>query len=211
MKLLKTLRSNEFAIVVAILSMILQSFHTFTAFRNTSNVPGIAGILEAVLAAIVVDLAILFYTVRARKDVATGAAIVMVIINVYFYYVQWGISFTFAFGCFLALVIPISVYFYSEEIKDDDIQPEFENMKDQEGRHIAEIGKLRDESGKWYKESQSWEQQFRIMEKRFHELRLSVNPPVINDDKLNEQLQKDMVAVSGKIEIPRSHSSNKME
>jgi len=44
---------------------------------------------------------------------------VMVIINAYYYYQFHGIGFNFAFGIFLSLIVPASVYFYSEEVGDD--------------------------------------------------------------------------------------------
>lgn len=121
MNLLKVIKSNQFALWVAILSVIVQSFHSYTAFYNTSSLAGTGwGIGQAVLFAVVIDLAILFYTVRQRKDIALYAAFVMVIINSYYYYQHLGLSFQFAFGCFLSLIIPTSVYFYSEEIKEDN-------------------------------------------------------------------------------------------
>lgn len=118
MNLLKHLRSNQFAIIVAILSVIVQSFHSFTAFYATSSLQNGWGIAQAVLFSIVIDLAILFYTVRGRSDIAMYAAVAMVTINVYYYYDHLGLNLQFIFGCFLSLIIPISVYFYSEEIKD---------------------------------------------------------------------------------------------
>jgi hypothetical protein len=120
MKLLTYLRSNQFAITIAILSVIVQSFHSFTAFYNTSALKGPWGISQAVLFALVIDLAILFYTVRGRRDIAMYAAVAMVTINGYYYYQHLGLTFEFIFGCFLSLIIPVSVYFYSEEIKEDD-------------------------------------------------------------------------------------------
>ena len=120
MKLLTYLRSNQFAITIAILSVLVQSFHSFTAFYNTSALKGAWGIAQAVLFAIVIDLAILFYTVRRRRDIALYAAVAMVTINAYYYYQHLGITFEFIFGCFLSLIIPVSVYFYSEEIKEDE-------------------------------------------------------------------------------------------
>lgn len=131
MNLLKVIKSNQFALWVAILSVIVQSFHSYTAFYNTSSLSGTGwGIAQAVLFAVVIDLAILFYTVRQRKDIALYAAFVMVIINSYYYYQHLGLSFQFVFGCFLSLIIPTSVYFYSEEIKEDDIDGNLLKIKD---------------------------------------------------------------------------------
>ncbi len=146
MNLLKVIKSNQFALWVAVLSVIVQSFHSYTAFYNTSSLAGTGwGIAQAVLFAIVIDMAILFYTVRQRKDIAMYAAFVMVVINSYYYYQHLGLSFQFVFGCFLSLIIPTSVYFYSEEIKDDET-----NSKD---LHIKELtGLLSDTRDKYTKE-----------------------------------------------------------
>ena len=140
MNLLKTIKSNQFAIIVAILSVVVQSFHSYTAFYNTSSLHGsLWGVAQAILFAVVIDMAILFYTVRGRKDIALYAAGAMVLINAYYYYQHLGVSFEFVFGVFLSLIIPVSVYFYSEEIHDDDetekdvlIRQQLETMKVQQ-------------------------------------------------------------------------------
>ncbi len=119
--LLRSIKSNQFALWVAILSVVVQSFHSYTAFYNTSSLQGTSwGVAQAILFSVVIDLAILFYTVRNRKDIAIWAALVMVVINSYYYWQHWGASFEFIFGVFLSLIIPTSVYFYSEEIKDEE-------------------------------------------------------------------------------------------
>lgn len=115
--LLDIIKSDTFALWVAILSVLVQSFHSFTAFYNASSLYGTAwGIAQGILFAVVIDLAILFYTVRNRTGIAIGAAFFMVVINAYYYYQHLGVSFAFVFGVFLSLIIPMSVYFYSEEI-----------------------------------------------------------------------------------------------
>lgn len=120
-RLITFLKSSDFAIWVAILSMIVQSFHSYTAFYNTSSIQNYWGIAQAVLFAIIIDSAILFYTVRGRRDIALGAAFVMVVLNAYYYWQFHGLNFNFAFGIFLSLIIPASVYFYSEEVGGDEV------------------------------------------------------------------------------------------
>jgi hypothetical protein len=121
MNLIKRLKSNEFALIVAILSVLVQSFHSYTAFYNVSSLKGTPwGIAQAVLFAIVFDLAILFYTVRNKKDVVLGASVFLVLINVYYYYQHLGFQFEFIFGCFLSVIIPVTQYYYSEEIVDEE-------------------------------------------------------------------------------------------
>lgn len=118
MNLPKLIRSNEFAVWTAIMSMLLQSKHTFQAFLYTESIdPNALDYGFAVLAAVVIDLAILFYTLRNRKDIAIGAMVAMIAINSYAYWIIHG-DFTTRFwaGIFFSLLIPISVLFYSEEI-----------------------------------------------------------------------------------------------
>jgi acyl-CoA synthetase (AMP-forming)/AMP-acid ligase II len=124
-KTIKYLRSSKFAVLIAILSVLVQSFHSFKAFYDTSSLrDSLWGISQAVLFAIVVDMAILFYTLRKRTDIARYAAVAMVMINCYYYYVTWGFTLEFWFGCFLSLIIPVSVYFYSEELPLEETSEE---------------------------------------------------------------------------------------
>lgn len=115
----KLIKSNDFATYVAILSMVLQSKHTYQAYLSTESLsPDAFDIGFAVLAAIVIDLAILFYTLRNRKDIALGAMMVMMCINGYAYWIiHQQLNISFWAGQFFSLVIPLSVFFYSEEIK----------------------------------------------------------------------------------------------
>jgi len=120
MKLIHYLKSNTFAVIISILSMIVQSFHSFTAFHDLSSLKGTGwGIAQAVLFAIVVDFAILFYTVRKNIKVAWMAGFAMFLINGYYYYSHWGLTWQLIPGLFLSLIIPVSNYFYSEEITED--------------------------------------------------------------------------------------------
>ena len=115
----KLIKGNDFATYVAILSVILQSGHTFKAYLSTEALnPNWVDYSFAVLAAIVIDLAILFYTLRNRKDIALGAMFVMMAINGYAYWIiHQQLNIAFWAGMFFSAVIPISVFYYSEEIK----------------------------------------------------------------------------------------------
>lgn len=120
--LIQILRSTNFALYIAILSVIVQSFHSFFAFYKVSSLNGtVWGIAQSVCFAIIIDLAILFYTVRKNVKVTWMAGFIMVLINCYYYYSHLGLSFDLILGGLLSLVIPVSVYFYSEEI---DVEPE---------------------------------------------------------------------------------------
>lgn len=118
--MIKFLKSNNFAITIAILSVLVQSFHSFSVFYRLSSIQDtVWGIMQAVMFSLVIDLAILFYTVRKNVKVTWMAGFVMVLINVFYYYTHLGISFELIMGGLLSLVIPVSVYYYSEEIEDE--------------------------------------------------------------------------------------------
>jgi len=126
MTLIQILRSNVFAIYVAIASVIVQSFHSFYAFYKISSLNGTGwGIAQAVLFALIVDCAVLFYTVRKNTKVTWMFAFVMVLINLYVYYTHLHLTFDFILGVLISFVIPVSNYFYSEEI-DDTMEVDYE-------------------------------------------------------------------------------------
>jgi hypothetical protein len=119
-KVFNYLKSRDLALLLAFVSMLVQSPHSFSAFYNLGGFANNWGIAQAILFAVIVDFSILFYTARGRNDIAYVGAFVMVVINCYHYYTIWGLSWTFGFGCFLALIVPVSVYYYSEEIPEED-------------------------------------------------------------------------------------------
>lgn len=127
-KLLHTLKSNEFALFLSIVSVLVQSFHSYTAFYNMSSLKGtVWGIAQAVLFAFVIDCAILFYTLRNKKDVVFFASVFLFVINGYYYYSFWGFGYELIFAAFLSLLVPVTQYFYSEEIVDiSDVEYESE-------------------------------------------------------------------------------------
>lgn len=147
MNLIKKLRSAEFGTLVAILSVAVQSFHSYTAFYRTSSLVGTGwGIAQAILFAIVFDIAILFFTLRKNNSVVFGASIFMFIINVYYYYQHLGLTFAFAFGCLLSMILPIMQYYYSEEIPieedENPLQAELDGVYKDRDNKVDYIKKL---------------------------------------------------------------------
>ena len=112
------IKGNEFAVLAAIASMVLQSKHTYMAFLSAESLdPNFVDIIFAVLAAVVIDLSILFYTLRNKHKIALGAMLSMVVINSYGYWIiHHTFNIQFAMGMFFSIIIPISVFYYSEEI-----------------------------------------------------------------------------------------------
>lgn len=132
------------------LSVLVQSFHSFAVFYGVSDLQRSGwGIAQACLFAIIVDLAILFYTVRKNLRVTWMFAAVMVAINAYYYYTHLGLSFAMLMGTLLSFVLPVSVYFYSEEIHDDahvvDRSAEITSMEQERHRMVDQIVALKNE------------------------------------------------------------------
>lgn len=199
MKVLTYLRSNQFAIMIAILSVLVQSFHSFTAFYNTSALKDGWGIAQAILFAVVIDLAILFYTVRGRRDIALYAAVAMVTINAYYYYQHLGITFEFIFGCFLSLIIPVSVYFYSEEIKEDEgpsaagkliekLEREKRVLLERNEVLSDELDEVKTSLRNWKGEAETWEQRYNEAIQHVVKDRSLINvsdPPELDPDRVD--------------------------
>lgn len=172
--LIQILKSNEFAIIIAILSVLVQSFHSFTVFYNVSSLKGTFwGIAQAVLFAVIIDMAILFYTVRRNIKVTWMAGFIMVLINCYYYYSHLGIGVELILGGLLSLVIPVSVYYYSEEIHEEEAVTEidWETHADQEDRHKAEVAKIMNERAQVNFELIERQQEFRKLRQEYEELR----------------------------------------
>lgn len=153
MNLIKHLKSNNFAIIIAILSVLVQSFHSFSVFYRLSSIQDtIWGIVQAILFSLVIDLAILFYTVRKNVKVTWMAGFIMVLINLFYYYTHLGLGMELIMGGLLSLVIPVSVYYYSEEIEDEVMEVEYEPAHRQEILNLEkEIENLRETNNKLYR------------------------------------------------------------
>lgn len=115
-KIVLAIKSKDFAVITAIISMLVQTPHTAVAFADLSSLPPAWSWVQAIVFALVIDMAILVYTVRNRVDIALGAAIIMFLINIYYYSHLYPDYLSMGFGVLMAAVIPISVYYYSEEI-----------------------------------------------------------------------------------------------
>lgn len=116
--LVDIIKSNSFAGWIALISMFVQAKHTFEAYLSAEAInPNYVDIFFALLAAGIVDLAVLFYTLRNKKEIAFGAAVIMILINGYAYWLEHsGPTPAFFAGIGFSMTIPASVYFYSEEI-----------------------------------------------------------------------------------------------
>lgn len=149
MKLIKFLSNDIFAVSIAIASVLLQSPHSFEVFYWLSSLvqtPGVSrgfGIAQAVLFAGIIDLFILYATVRNtrileggtvnvnRKDSVAVAKIfawIVFVINCIYYFKAWwaveeGIMLflRLGVGVFIAGIIPFAMWILAEEIKVKDL------------------------------------------------------------------------------------------
>lgn len=124
MKMVRGIKDNLFAISIATLAMIGQSKHTFDVFIAThlkqGQKPDSILILQGIIIALVIDAAVIYYTIRKRKDISMGAAVVMCMINACAYWlIHRSFTIEFAFGMIYGLAIPLSVHFYSETVEHE--------------------------------------------------------------------------------------------
>lgn len=150
-KLLEFLKSNAFILYVALFTVVFQSpntyyvYHSFSVFASPYREIASAGV------AIIVSASIMIYTLRKNFFVAKCYSIFEVGIASYYYIDtigwQWGLI--PAFG--IALIIPISVYYYTNEINKEEIDSRITGKeidafkKDYEetiSRHVMEVQQL---------------------------------------------------------------------
>lgn len=188
--LLKFIKSNEFALTVAILSVLVQSFHSFTAFYNISSLKGTtAGVIQAVLFAIVVDLAVLFYTVRNKKEVVFFASVFLFVINAYYYFDHLGFVWQLFFAAFLSILVPVTQYYYSEEIGDDeetgpDYVSELKSANDTLNMYSGKIEHLKKERDEAAEHLGRRLNDLEVAEKKNHELAEAYYQAVAQRDSL---------------------------
>lgn len=116
--IIEGIKSNAFATWAAIIAIIPQTLHSWRAFVAVEGTQ--AGWLEYIAAFVVasaLDLAVLFFTLRNRKDIVAGSMVAMIVINVYvFWRVHQALTLDFAAGCFFGMLVPVVMYFYADTI-----------------------------------------------------------------------------------------------
>ena len=116
--MIKYLKSNQFALIVALISILAQLPNTYFVFHSISRIEGFWAIAQGLIFAIAIDASLIFYTLRNRKDVAKFFAGIMIAINLLYYWNLAGLSSQFVAGIIVSILIPVSIYYYSEEIKE---------------------------------------------------------------------------------------------
>lgn len=119
---LNYIKSLDFAFVLCIMSMLGQSFHTFYSFYAVSNIDSDwFRIPEALILVFVFECFTLFYLMRGRTGLASFYSCCLFVMNVYYYIDSGSSGKELYLGIFLSAIIPISVYFVSEEVKQEYI------------------------------------------------------------------------------------------
>jgi hypothetical protein len=119
MSIIRKLKTNEFALLIALASVLVQSPNSKAVFLSISTYTGTLAELQAWGFALILDIAILYYTVKNRKDVALFFAVIQVCMNLLYYWNGLEFSKPFLTALVISVCLPVSVYFYSEEIKLD--------------------------------------------------------------------------------------------
>ncbi len=117
MRLVKYFQSLQFTILLCILSMITQGYHSYYTFHKTSNIDGFMGIIQSLLFVIVFEFFTMYYLVRGRKFMAGFFSVCYLIMNLFYYYStfeQGGATYWTAL--FLSFIIPFSIYNIAENI-----------------------------------------------------------------------------------------------
>jgi hypothetical protein len=119
MNLLKFLQSNDFALYLAIASVIFLAPNTYFVFHSFSQLAPIFKEIQAGGVCSILSGAILFYTLRKNYDMAKYFCWFEVFISCYYYItlVGWDWNILPAFG--FATVLPLSVFYYSKEIESE--------------------------------------------------------------------------------------------
>jgi len=118
-KMIRLLKSNNFALYVAIVSILGQAPHSYFVIHSISQISGFWAILQGIVFALAIDASLIFYTLRGRKDIARVFAVAMFLINLLYYWPLLAFSAQFAGGVLISFLLPLSIYHYSEEIKDN--------------------------------------------------------------------------------------------
>lgn len=112
------LKTNTFATWAAVLTILPQTLHSYKALISVEGIN--AGWLEfatCFILAVALDVAVLVFTLRNRKDIVLGSMVVMILINTYvFWEIHHAFNLQFIAGTFFGMMNPAIMYFYSDTI-----------------------------------------------------------------------------------------------
>lgn len=111
---MKKTKINLFGLFAAFIAVAVQTPHTYYLFQSVTHFTGEFAKIHALAVAVVIDLSILYYTIKNKKAVALAFAVFMYVVNLLYVWDYTGEQ--FITGLLFALMIPIAVYFYKGEI-----------------------------------------------------------------------------------------------
>lgn len=126
MKILNFLRSKKFGLWLAIITVLVQAAHSTYVFLSLSSFGELWALIHSAVMAIVISGAILFFTLRKKITLAIFFAAFESAINIA-YYVKYIIVenqswWLLAIALPVAVVLPLTLYYYSEELTEEDIE-----------------------------------------------------------------------------------------
>jgi len=125
------IRLVRFVIVFALLTQVT---HAAWVFENISRTKGNQwDFLMSYVFAVSLETSIFIFTMEAKIRTAVFFAVVSTLINLLYYWIQVGFTLEFWSMVVISPIIPITIYYYSELItednnkKDADLMPELNN------------------------------------------------------------------------------------
>lgn len=120
MKLIDRIKSDNFALGLAIFSVIIQGGHSAYVFMSLTSFSGWLAYTHSISMAMIISGAILYFTLKKNKKLSLYFSIFESLINIA-YYIKFMIVEEKSFWLLtiavpIAVVLPITVYYYSEHI-----------------------------------------------------------------------------------------------
>ncbi len=126
-KLLEYIRSISFAVLICLIAMSSQAFHTFYSFWKVSSIKDkdglydftfFLGVIQVLLFLTAFESFTLFYLMRGKINMAKFYAGCLCIMNLYYYWINLS-GLELALGMFISIIIPVSIFNVAEIIKED--------------------------------------------------------------------------------------------
>jgi len=141
-KVINYLKSNAFGVKLLIGTVIVQAFHSYFIFYLLSPYDSeYAKVIQSVFYSFVLSSAILFYTLRNRKGIALLFAVFESGINLY-YFIYYLYKIDYLIGSIIAipiaLMLPVTIYYYSEEIKSKTTPIDLKFKDKEEAKQVLE-------------------------------------------------------------------------
>lgn len=133
MKLIDRIKSDNFALGLAIFSVIIQGGHSGYVFMSLTSFTGWLAYTHSISMAMVISGAILYFTLKKNSKLSLSFAVFESLINIA-YYIKFIITDDKSFWLLsiaipISVVLPITVYYYSEHIDSPNKE---ENNGDQD-------------------------------------------------------------------------------